>query len=123
MKRILVVDDEKDVEILFRQYFRKSVSQHEVELSFAFSGDEALSLIRNFNHNDALIILSDINMPGMTGIELLEKIKVLYPQSTVFMISAYDREDYRQAAIKLGAEDFFPKPVDFTALKKKIILP
>jgi CheY-like chemotaxis protein len=117
--KILVVDDEKDVQMLFEQRFRKEVRTGELEFVFAFSGEEALSYLNQHRH-EAVLILSDINMPGMSGLELLEHIKHKYhtPPPVVMMITAYgDAENYNTAK-KLGADDFLTKPVDFTLLKE-----
>lgn len=119
--KILVVDDERDVQILFEQRFRKEIRNGEIELAFAFSGEEALSFMQN-HHQEAVLILSDINMPGMSGLELLEQIKQKYekPPPVVMMITAYgDQENYNRA-IQLGADDFLTKPVDFVTLKEKL---
>ncbi|MCG2589634.1 response regulator [Rhodohalobacter sulfatireducens] len=118
--KFLVVDDEKDVEMLFRQKFRKEIRKGEIELIFAFSGEEALSVLNSSNPPDVVYVFSDINMPGMTGIELLEKIKSEYPEINVSMISAYgDNENYNKA-IESGAKEFFTKPIDFESLRSEI---
>lgn len=119
--KILVVDDEKDVRVLFEQRFRKEIKSGEMNLVFAFSGEEALEYMQA-NEHEAVLILSDINMPGMSGLELLKHIKEKYekPPPVVMMITAYgDDENYNQA-MKLGADDFLTKPVDFIALKQKL---
>ena len=119
--KVLVVDDEKDVQVLFEQRFRKEIKTGEVELCFAFSGEEALEYMAA-NEHEAVLILSDINMPGMSGLELLKHIKEKYgkPPPVVMMITAYgDAENYSEA-IKLGADDFLTKPVDFISLKEKL---
>jgi CheY-like chemotaxis protein len=119
--KILVVDDEKDIETLFRQRFRKEIKDGEMNFAFAFSGEEAMKYLQANNH-EAVLILSDINMPGMSGLELLQHIKEKYekPPPVVMMITAYgDDENYNQA-MKLGADDFLTKPVDFIALKEKL---
>ena len=119
--KILVVDDEKDVQVLFEQRFRKEIKNGEMDLVFAFSGEEALEFMQA-NEHEAVLILSDINMPGMSGLELLQHIKEKYekPPPIVMMITAYgDDENYNQA-MKLGADDFLTKPVDFIALKEKL---
>jgi two-component system, chemotaxis family, chemotaxis protein CheY len=121
--KILVVDDEKDVQILFEQRFRKEIKEGQINFVFAFSGEEALNYLNELNH-EAVLILSDINMPGMTGLELLRRIKEKYnsPPPVVMMITAYgDADNYNQAKA-LGADDFLTKPVDFTALKEKLKL-
>lgn len=118
--KILFVDDERDVEALFRQKFRKEIKSGELELSFAFSGEDALNLLGSDNPPKFVYVFSDINMPGMSGLELLENIKDRFPQIQVSMISAYgDTENYDKA-IKSGAKGFFTKPVDFESLKNEI---
>lgn len=118
--KFLVVDDEQDVEMLFRQKFRKELRRGEMELEFAFSGRQALDILGSMEPPDVVYVFSDINMPGMTGIELLETIKINYPHIQVSMISAYgDDENYRQA-IASGAKEFFTKPIDFDSLKAEI---
>ena len=119
--KVLVVDDEEDVQTLFEQRFRREIRGGELELIFAFSGEEALSFMR-IHENEAILILSDINMPGMNGLELLKNIKEKYesPPPTVMMITAYGDEVNYQKALRLGADDFLTKPLDFTALKNKL---
>ena len=119
--KILVVDDEKDVQVLFEQRFRKEIKSGEMQLAFAFSGEEALMYMNEHEH-EAVLILSDINMPGMSGLELLRHIKGKFekPPPVVMMITAYgDDENYNQA-MKYGADDFLTKPVDFISLKEKL---
>jgi CheY-like chemotaxis protein len=119
--KVLVVDDEKDMQMLFEQRFRKEIRNTEIEFVFAFSGEEALSYLNQHVH-EAVLILSDINMPGMSGLELLRHIKqkFAHPPPVVMMITAYgDPENYNQA-IRLGADEFLTKPVDFTLLKEKL---
>lgn len=119
--KILVVDDETDVKILFEQKFRREIKNNEVDFVFAFSGEEALTFLTKHNH-EAVLILSDINMPGMSGLELLQHIKQRYqePPPVVMMITAYGDEENYTTAKKLGADDFLTKPVDFTLLKEKL---
>ena len=118
--KFLVVDDEKDVEMLFRQKFRKEIRTGLIELEFALSGQEALDILRRHEPPDVMYIFSDINMPGMTGIELLEHVKKEFPLIKVSMISAYgDKENYERA-IRSGAKEFFTKPIDFDSLKMEI---
>ena len=121
--KILVVDDETDVQVLFEQRFRKEIKAGEVELAFAFSGEEALSFMKDHEH-EAVLILSDINMPGMSGLELLQHIKEKYekPPPIVMMITAYGDDDNYNHAMKLGADDFLTKPVDFVSLKERLKL-
>ena len=119
--KILVVDDERDVQELFEQRFRKEIKSGEMELLFAFSGEEALKFLYEHNH-EAVLILSDINMPGMSGLDLLKHIKEKYekPPPVVMMITAYGDDENFNLAMKLGADDFLTKPVDFTTLKEKL---
>ena len=119
--KILVVDDEKDIQPLFIQRFRREIKKEEVEFVFAYSGEEALNYMEQYRHQ-AVLILSDINMPGMRGLELLDRIKKKHrtPPPIVMMITAYgDTENYNRA-MDLGADDFLTKPLDFTMLKEKI---
>lgn len=118
--KILVVDDEKDVEILFRQKFRKEIKSGSLELVFAFSGQEALDLLEKTDPPEVMYIFSDINMPGMTGLELLDKVKAHFPQIKISMISAYGDSDNYNKAIDSGAKEFFTKPIDFNSLKEEI---
>jgi len=121
MIKILVVDDERDVEHLFLQRFRKEIKSGLMQMNFAFNGDEALSFIKSLNPFDLVIVLSDINMPGMTGLELLKIIKTEYKGLRVMMITAYGDENNYKNAISIGADDFMSKPVDFNALKDKLL--
>ena len=119
--KILVVDDERDIEILFQQRFRREVREKEIEFVFAYSGEEALHYLNQHVH-EAVLILSDINMPGMSGLDLLREIKQKFeqPPPVVMIITAYgDAENYNQA-IRLGADDFLTKPLDFSVLKVKL---
>ena len=118
--KFLVVDDERDVEMLFRQKFRKEVRQGLITLEFAFSGSEALELLESKQPPDVVYIFSDINMPGMTGFELLEAVKSQFPQIKVSMISAYGDDDNYDKAISSGAKEFFTKPINFDSLKQEL---
>ena len=118
--RILVVDDEKDVELLFKQKFRREVKSNKLELVFAFSGQEALDFLGTSDPPKVVYIFSDINMPGMTGLELLDIVKDKYPNIKVSMISAYGDQQNYEKAIQSGAKEFFTKPIDFVSLKKEI---
>ena len=119
--KILVVDDERDVQVLFEQRFRKEIRSGEMQFAFAYSGEEALSYMNEHNH-EAVLILSDINMPGMSGLQLLQHIKQKYaaPPPVVMMITAYGDADNYNQAMQLGADDFLTKPVDFVELKEKL---
>lgn len=120
--KILVVDDEEDVQGLFEQRFRTEIREKKVELAFAFSGQQALKYLEQ-NAHEAVLILSDINMPGMSGIELLRYVKKQYqqPPPFVMMITAYGDDDNFNKAKELGADDFLTKPIDFGVLKSKLI--
>ena len=119
--KILVVDDEVDVKVLFEQRFRKEIKNSELHFAFAFSGEQALDYL-NQNEHEAVLILSDINMPGMSGLDLLGQIKQKYskPPPIVMMITAYGDEENFNAAKSLGADDFLTKPLDFNLLKDKL---
>lgn len=119
--KILVVDDEQDVKILFQQRFRREIRSNELDFVFAFSGEEALKIMDKM-HQEAVLILSDINMPGMSGLELLEQIKKNYvkPPPVVMMITAYGDEENHNTALRLGADDFLTKPLDFKILKERL---
>ena len=121
--KILVVDDEHDIKTLFEQRFRKEIKSGQVEFVFAFSGEDALVQLNKWEH-EAMLILSDINMPGMSGLQLLENVKKKYmkPPPVVMMITAYGDAENHQIAKELGADDFLTKPVDFTKLKEKLNL-
>lgn len=118
--KFLVVDDEKDVEMLFRQKFRKEIRSGLIELEFAFSGQDALNRLHNTQPPDVMYIFSDINMPGMSGLELLDKVKSEFPQIQVSMISAYGDDDNYKRALSSGAKEFFTKPIDFETLKQEM---
>ena len=118
--KVLVVDDERDVEVLFRQRFRKEIRRGEIELEFAFSGEEALEVLKNGGRADLVLVLSDINMPGMNGLELLRQIKSTPPPIPVCMMTAYGNDDYRDRASEYGSDGYLTKPVDFDELKKRI---
>jgi len=123
--KILVVDDERDIQTLFEQRFRKELRDKTVEFVFAFSGEDALTYLgNNAQEQEAILILSDINMPGMSGLELLEHIKKKFhtPPPIVMMITAYGDGENHRIAQELGADDFLTKPVDFTLLKEKLKL-
>lgn len=118
--KILVVDDEHDVEILFKQQFRREIRSGELELAFAFSGREALEVLESTEPPEILYMFSDINMPGMTGLELLDNVKQKYPKIQVSMISAYGDDENYQNAIQSGAKEFFTKPINFENLRQEI---
>ncbi|WDF57118.1 response regulator [Mucilaginibacter sp. KACC 22063] len=119
--KILVVDDEADVQPLFLQRFRKEIRNHEYDFDFALSGEQALEYLEE-KHSEVVIILSDINMPGMSGLELLTTIRHDYdnPPPLVMMITAYGDEENHRSALEKGANDFLTKPLDFNLLKEKL---
>lgn len=119
--KILVVDDERDIEMLFQQRFRREIRDKEMHFVFAYSGEEALKYMNQHVH-EAVLILSDINMPGMSGLELLREIKQKFeqPPPVVMMITAYGDADNYNQAMRLGADDFLTKPLDFSVLKGKL---
>ena len=118
--KALIVDDEPDVELLFRQRFRKELRDGEMVFNFAFSADEALNYLRGLKPFDVVLLLSDINMPGMNGLELLKRVKTDFPTLKVVMVTAYGDDANRQAANALGADDFITKPVDFKLLRERL---
>jgi CheY-like chemotaxis protein len=117
---VLVVDDESDVEDLFRQQFRRDLRAGRFTMDFAQSRDGALQRIRDAAGASLILILSDINMPGMSGLELLPKAKAARPDVPVIMITAYGDADTRRKALEGGAEALLTKPIDFAALRSEI---
>ena len=117
---ILVVDDEPDVEVLFRQQFRRDLRSGRFVMEFAQSAPAALQRIGDAQGVSLILILSDINMPGMTGLELLPKAKAMRPDVPVIMITAYGDEDTKRKALEGGAETLLSKPIDFAALRSEI---
>jgi len=118
--KILVVDDERDIELLFKLRFRKEIARGEIELLFAFSGEDALATLGEHGRADVVLVLSDINMPGMTGLELLEHIKSEPPPVPVCMMTAYDNEEFRRKAEALSCDGYISKPIEFGELKDRI---
>lgn len=119
---ILVVDDEPDIEMLFRQHFRKELRSGSFAMEFVRDGDAALRRIGDAADVALILILSDINMPGMSGLELLPMARSLRPDVPVIMISAYGDAETQTRAIAGGAEGFLTKPIDFPALRSEIRL-
>ena len=117
---ILVVDDEPDVEVLFRQQFRRDLRAGRFVMEFAQSAPVALQRIGDAQGVSLILILSDINMPGMTGLELLPKAKAMRPDVPVIMITAYGDADTKRKALEGGAETLLTKPIDFQALRSEI---
>ena len=117
---ILVVDDEPDVAELFRQRFRRETRQGTYVMHFAASGAEALDRLSGEIEPTLAAVLSDINMPGMDGLELLAQIKQRFPDLPVMMVTAYGDDDRRRRAAECGAAEFITKPVDFEQLKEQL---
>jgi CheY-like chemotaxis protein len=117
---ILVVDDEPDVASLFRQQFRRDIRTGRFIMEFATSAPEALERAKTIADPSLILILSDINMPGMTGLEMLPKVKAARPNVPVIMITAYGDDATRKKAIQLGAAGLLTKPIDFGALRREI---
>ena len=117
---VLVVDDEPDVEVLFRQQFRRELRAQRFAMEFARSADAALQRITDAGAASLILILSDINMPGMTGLELLPKARMARPDVPIIMITAYGDADTKRKAIEGGAEALLTKPIDFVHLRSEI---
>ena len=117
---ILVVDDEPDVEVLFRQQFRRDLRAGRFSMEFAQSASKALARIPDAGDEALILILSDINMPGMTGLELLPKAKAVRPDVPVIMITAYGDAETKRKALERGAEALLTKPIDFVSLRSEI---
>jgi CheY-like chemotaxis protein len=117
---VLVVDDEPDVEALFRQQFRRDLRAQRFVMDFASSAPEALARVGSPIEHSLILILSDINMPGMTGLEMLPKVKEMRPDVPVIMITAYGDADTRRKALENGAADLLTKPIDFATLRQEI---
>ena len=117
---VLVVDDERDVEELFHQQFRRDLRAQRFTIEFALSAADALERIVSTMEHSLILVLSDINMPGMTGLEMLPKVKAMRPDVPVIMITAYGDSDTKRKAIEGGAEGLFTKPIDFALLREEI---
>ena len=117
---VLVVDDEPDVEALFRQQFRRDLRSQRFMMDFANSAADALKRIGSTIEQSLILILSDINMPGMTGLEMLPKVKAMRPEVPVIMITAYGDPDTRRRALENGASGLLTKPIDFSLLREEI---
>ena len=117
---VLVVDDEPDVEALFRQQFRRDLRAQRFVMDFASSGADALTRVDAARDNSLILILSDINMPGMTGLEMLPQVKQKRPDVPVIMITAYGDADTKRKALENGASGLLTKPIDFAVLREEI---
>jgi CheY-like chemotaxis protein len=117
---VLVVDDEPDVEALFRQQFRRDLRAGRFSMEFALSASKALARIADAGDESLILILSDINMPGMSGLELLPKAKAMRPDVPIIMITAYGDAETKRKALERGAEALLTKPIDFVILRSEI---
>ena len=117
---VLVVDDEPDVEALFRQQFRRDLKTQRFVMDFAVSAADALTRIARPIEQTLILILSDINMPGMTGLEMLPKVREMRPEVPIIMITAYGDPETRRKATEGGATGLLTKPIDFTLLREEI---
>ncbi len=119
-QKVLIVDDEPDIELLFRQRFRQEIRDGLMTFDFAFSADDALEYLKSLHPFDVVLLLSDINMPGMNGLELVRRVKGDFPRLKIIMVTAYGDEANHMAALGYGADDFITKPVDFSYLKQRM---
>jgi CheY-like chemotaxis protein len=117
---VLVVDDEPDVEALFRKQFRRDLRAQRFVMDFANSAAEALSRVAKYVGQSLILILSDINIPGMTGLEMLPKVREIRPEVPVIMITAYGDADTKRKALESGATGLLTKPIDFALLREEI---
>ena len=120
VKRVMVVDDEQDVQYLFQQRFRREIQQGKIELIFLLSAESALDYLRQETDQTCELILSDINMPGMDGLEFLRIVKTSFQHLAVIMITAYGDHRSYQTAMQYGADGYIHKTIEFAALKQKI---
>jgi len=118
--KIMVVDDEPDIQFLFQLEFNNEISENRIQFHFAISGKEAMEFFKLNDPSDLGLILSDINMPEMDGLTLLDKLKTNYPTLKVCMVTAYGDEEIRNKAEKLGCDDYVTKPINFSDLRDKI---
>jgi DNA-binding NtrC family response regulator len=119
-QHILVVDDEADIEALFRQQFRRDLKAGRFKMEFATSAQQALRLIEATDGRDIVLLLSDVNMPGMSGLDLLPRAKAVRPDLAVIMVTAYGDLETHRRAVEGGAEGLLPKPIDFAALRAEV---
>ncbi|MFK7844864.1 MAG: response regulator [Rhodothermales bacterium] len=117
---VLVVDDEEDIQWLFKQQFRREIRSGKLTFHFALSGEEALSFMREGAGAHVVLVFSDINMPGMTGLELLKELRSEYENLPVHMITAYGDDVNYQTAMQYGAAGYMTKPIDFSQLKSTV---
>jgi CheY-like chemotaxis protein len=117
---VLVVDDEPDIEALFRQQFRRDLRAQRFLMDFANSAPDALARVGDTREHSLILILSDINMPGMTGLEMLPRVKEIRPDVPVIMVTAYGDADTRRKAMAGGAAGLLTKPIDFSLVREEI---
>ena len=117
---VLVVDDEPDLKVLFRQQFRRDIRSQRFEMEFADSAAQALTRMADIGEQTLILILSDINMPGMSGLEMLPEARARRPDVPVIMITAYGDAETRKMALERGAEGLLTKPIDFGQLRQEI---
>ncbi|GMU42202.1 MAG: response regulator [Xanthomonadales bacterium] len=120
-RTILVVDDEPDVEALFAQMLRREIRAGQIEFRYADSGESALRMIEEVGHNLDLLIFSDVNMPQMTGLELLSILHQKYPELRIYIVTAYGTEDMADEVTRLGGQGLISKPVAFPELKELVL--
>ncbi len=121
--RILIVDDEEDVQIMFRQHFRRELKNREIDFIFALNAKEAIHFLDECSPFDVFLVLSDINMPGMSGLEMVQVIKETWPQLEIVMITAYANQENMERSRQYGAKDFLSKPLDFLHLRNILNMP
>lgn len=117
---ILIVDDDQNIRNLLRLRFRKEVENGDVVLTLCDSGQDALEKLKNSEYKDVLVVLSDINMPGMNGFDVIQQVKSEYNHILTYLCSAYDRNDFKEKGYDLGIDHFFAKPIDINKIKMKI---
>jgi CheY-like chemotaxis protein len=117
---VLVVDDEPDIEALFRQQFRRDLRAQRFLMDFANSAPDALARVGDTREHSLILILSDINMPGMTGLEMLPRVKEIRPDVPIIMVTAYGDADTRRKAMAGGAAGLLTKPIDFSLVREEI---
>ena len=118
--KVMVVDDEADMRTLFEQRFRREVRAEQITFYFAQSGEQALTLLEQVV-GEVTLILSDINMPGMSGLDLLKAVKARHQHLKVYLVTAYGNDEYEQRAVAYGCDEYFTKPLDFGMLKEKLL--
>lgn len=121
--KILVVDDEEDVQLMFKQHFRHEIKSHEIDLIFALNAKEAIQFLDELSPFDIFLVLSDINMPGMSGLEMVQIIKETWPDLDIVMITAYANQENMEKSKLYGAREFLAKPLDFSLLRNILNLP